>query len=647
MLQSYMYTACLLVASTSAFSVAPTFVNFATTKVATFPRSSASSSLFGDDFYADYDPSKYENVNQKSDGGYQKERRDGNDGGYQTQRRDSNDGGYQQQRRGGGGGLFEYDRDTSRDSSNVDEGVINDLLKRRSQAKKSRDFDTADAIRDDLLNNYAVGVDDRERSWRTGCSASGSGMRRGGGGGERRGGQRRQQKFGPSGHDYELSPDAGPSTSSLSVDSINGMLAERLQAKMSRNFDVADNIQIDLIDEGVFVHDGMKEWRSDGVPFGDLGGGRGPGMTKGSRNDRNRAYTKSVHSGDVEGSDDEIVDALVMKRFEFKITSEYEKADAIREGLRTKFNVLIDDRLKEWSVGGDFGEEHNKQREMAEKFSNRGYIKSTSSLPLEPEVEDEIQVMIDERVEAKKDRDFNTADDIREELTQQFDVMVNDKMKLWSVGGAFDEIPGFGKERKVWTRRGGGNLSDEDLDKINKLLGDRIKAKKNRDYDTADGIREHLNNAFAVVVDDKANEWRIDTVDYIQGGTAVLPEKDVEHITAKLAERHGYKVSRDYDMADAIRDELREHFNINIDDRNKEWTIDEPAGEEYPIEEKGSVEPALAEEDDTDDANEESTSLSLEDLSSLTVVQLKDKLRENGLAVSGKKDELINRLLAA
>lgn len=30
---------------------------------------------------------------------------------------------------------------------------------------------------------------------------------------------------------------------------------------------------------------------------------------------------------------------------------QYDKADKVREGLRTKFNVLIDDRLKQWSVG--------------------------------------------------------------------------------------------------------------------------------------------------------------------------------------------------------------------------------------------------------------------------------------------------------
>jgi cysteinyl-tRNA synthetase len=46
--------------------------------------------------------------------------------------------------------------------------------------------------------------------------------------------------------------------SSLSEPEIHSMIAQRLKAKMSRNFDRADNIQRDLIDSGVFVHDGMK-----------------------------------------------------------------------------------------------------------------------------------------------------------------------------------------------------------------------------------------------------------------------------------------------------------------------------------------------------------------------------------------------------
>lgn len=291
-----------------------------------------------DDWYADYDPSKFEHKYNDDDGF--------NDSRSMNRR---SGGGERSGRRAG------YTRDTSRDLSNIDENAVVDLLNQRTEAKKIGDFDTADAIRDKLLNEYAVGVNDREKTWRTGCSASGSGQRFGGGGrnARGRGGEGRRDRdskprkprdFGPRGHDYSLSEDAGANASQLSEDEIHNLLAERLQAKMNRNFQLADSIQMELIDAGVFVHDGMKEWRADGVPYGSFQNGRGPGRTAGSRNDQTSNYTKSPYSADVIGASESVVDALVQERLKFKMNRDFDKADAIREGLRTKFNVLIDDR---------------------------------------------------------------------------------------------------------------------------------------------------------------------------------------------------------------------------------------------------------------------------------------------------------------
>ena len=90
-------------------------------------------------------------------------------------------------------------------------------------------------------------------------------------------------------------------------------------------------------------------------------------------------------------------------------------------------------RLRQWSVGGDCGEEHNRQREMSNEFANRGYIKSTSSLPIPEKDEAYILEQIAERSQAKSDRDFDTADAIRDELKDNYEVIINDKLKLWSV----------------------------------------------------------------------------------------------------------------------------------------------------------------------------------------------------------------------
>jgi len=644
--------------------------------------------MSGDDFYSDYDPSQYENLNQQS-----------NDysSGYSNQN-------YSRERTGGGGGGrggggrgrggkrgFEYTRDTSRDNSAIDENVITDLLAQRGEAKRNRDFDTADEIRDDLLNSYAVGVDDRERTWRTGCSSSGSGMRFGGGRGRGRG---RSRDFGPTGHDYILSSDAGPNTSSLSIDEINSMLAQRLEAKMSRKFNIADSIQMELVDSGVFVHDGMKEWRPDGMPYGDFNSrdGRNPGMMRGSRNNNQQSYQKSVHSGNLEEVDDSVIDEMVMERFKCKITKQYDKADSIREDLRTKFNVIIDDRIKEWSVGGDFGEEHNRNREMADTFANRGYVKSTTSTPISEEDEGQIQALIDERTQAKKDRDFTTADDIRDELIQKFDVTIHDKMKLWSVGGIFDEVPGAGKVRRGYTKSASSLPIDQDTEmQIQKLVDERGLAKRNRDYYTADEIRDELGQSFGVKINDKIKLWSVGGVfeeetgvggrrGYIQEETSspVDPELANE-IQSLVDERAEAKKNRDYETADDIRDSLREQFDVSLDDRMKYWSVgensrfrnnssefddanvtyddiqeeksensDEFEAEMSKLEESFSEATgnSIINEDTEEEANEESALFVEEDLKSLTVVQLKDKCREKSLAVSGKKAELIERLLA-
>ena len=444
------------------------------------------------------------------------------------------------------------------------------------------------------------------------------------------------------------------------------MLAERLQAKLNRNYDAADAIQRDLLGAGVYVHDGQKEWRADGIPFGDLEGGRGPGKTRGSRSDGNRDYVKSTHSTDVEGAEEELITSLANERKKFKMMREFDKADAIRDGLQKR--LFIDDRLNEWSVGGDFGEANNIKRDMAMSFGNRGYAKAPQSLPISAEDEEYIVQRIETRAEAKKDRDFDTADAIREELSGVYGVFIQDKTKMWWIGDA-DMGSSPRKTPGEYTRRGGGDLSDEDLGEIQTMIKERFFAKKDRDFNTADEIRDYLRNTYSISLDDRSKEWRVDTDEYAQvlkPGCIDLPENTVKYIESKISERHASKVARDYD----IRDNLRENYEVVIDDRTKEWRcdlVDNDDLEDIPedletelsedkddswndeldsilsVQEEHSVETGMEgpvnDEEELDDDEEES-----DDLSSLTVVQLKEKLREAGLKVSGKKTELVERL---
>ena len=89
---------------------------------------------------------------------------------------------------------------------------------------------------------------------------------------------------------------------------------------------------------------------------------------------------------------------------------------------------------------------------------------------------------------------------------------------------------------------------------------------------------------YNVSIDDRSNEWRVDTNDYAQrrsgeddDGVTNLSEEVVQYVDGKLRERFDLKRARSYDDADAIRNELMDEFGIQINDRTKEWFVVEDA----------------------------------------------------------------------
>jgi cysteinyl-tRNA synthetase len=510
-----MTIAKLMIAASVRLSTVSAFTNIVARKSISQPRF-----LSSGDFYSDFDPSQdygYKEPQQQDD--YGGGRGGGGRGGGSGGRRSGGGGG------GGsrGGGSGEYERDTSVDSSNVDVGAVEGLIQDRTMARRKGDFDMADNIRDRLLGDHGVQVWDRELTWRTGASASGSGSRRpqqqgsfdrrggdrnGGRGGDRNGGRggdrgpRKPKNFGPTGHDYSPSEGAGPITASVSEDEIHAMLAERLQCKMSRNFNDADRIQAELTGAGVFVHDGMKEWRADGVMFGDYANDGKPGRERGSRSDRNAPYSQSEHS-EYEAntlSEDQIseIDNLVSKRAGAKLTRMYDTADDIRDQLRDEYNVFVDDRLRQWSVGGDFGPDAPGTQDR-----NRPWQLSSYSVEPDEETEAAIQRELELRSEAKADRDFDTADSIRDNLVSDYNVVLNDRLREYSIGGEFG-LPQKVDRNRPFERRGGGDISAEEEAEIVAMVSERAEAKQKRDFDTADFLRDKLESKYCVKVDDKS-----------------------------------------------------------------------------------------------------------------------------------------------
>ncbi|CAB9525689.1 expressed unknown protein [Seminavis robusta] len=538
------------------------------------------------------------------------------------------------QPRGGGGGGFpshDYERDWDADQSNVDEAQVDRLIAQRLQARKRGNYDQADAIRDELMDDHGVSVWDKDRLWRSGCSSSGSGRKWGGGrndndnnGGynnDRRGGRERyggrndrdprrgrggggrggrpERNFGPNGHDYSYSPDAGPVDSPLPEPSIHDLISRRLQCKLNRNFREADDLQDELASQGVFVHDGIKEWRADGQPFPS--GERQRGFDGRGANTPYElspytlpliepAAAAEMGTEAAQLAEDSLrtqIQQLIDDRLAAKQDRVFNIADAIRDDLQRDYNVFIDDRKRQWSVGGNF------------KAPPQPYSMSPYSLPLASiigdaaddkaltELQQKIQSMVDERLEAKLRRDFTTADGIRDELSADYNVAIDDRENMWSIGNDFKPPPEPYKQSPFSPPPVG-----IDAERVTEMVIERDEARSQRKFGAADNIKMELEEDFDIIINDRLKQWSVGgnfgppgtdndsgnmassgSCAYTQRGGGSLTPEDLATVTQLINERADFQMAKQYGKADRIREQLRDTFNVRVDDRNREWHV--------------------------------------------------------------------------
>jgi cysteinyl-tRNA synthetase len=488
-----------------------------------------------DDWYSDFDPSAFDDV---SSGGVPLAR--------ESKRSFSTSARGRTGRRSMG---HEYERDISADNSNVDVDEINALIADRFAARGAGQFEEADSIRDRLLDEHGVMIFDKEKKWRSGCSRSGSGMRlRTRNEGRERGRDRdfKARDFGPNGHDYTLSYDSGPNVSTLSESEIHQRIAHRLQCKMSRKFREADEAQSEFEKFGIYVDDGKKEWRADGIRFF-------------SGDNKYQTYVKAYNSEETDNLSE--IEELINQRLAARKSRNYQEADNIQNLLKERFNVEINDKKREWRIRSHFSK------------NDAGGLITMAATSLPSSNIDEIQALVNERDAARKRRDFQTADEILADLFETYNVQVEDKLRQWSVGGKFNSDGPKGKE---WTylREDADNLSEEEEQRIHQLLTERKVAQSDRNYDVADRIRDRLMQEFSVRLNDKLYEWKVVREGYIMSPASSIDSETKAIIEKKLRDRGTAKMNRDYVSADAIRDELFQIYHVSIDDRKKHWYIE-------------------------------------------------------------------------
>ena len=141
----------------------------------------------------------------------------------------------------------------------VDEGKVLRIIAQRTEAKRSGEFAVADSCRDQL-RKLGIVIDDNARTWKIS--------------------ERHQSKtdLGERGHDYRrLDDGAAP----VSVGKVHKLLAERIGAKRTKDYTLADSIRDELQRMGVVVDDKERTWQVLGSA-GPLVGGRTAGGSEGT-----------------------------------------------------------------------------------------------------------------------------------------------------------------------------------------------------------------------------------------------------------------------------------------------------------------------------------------------------------------------------
>ena len=126
-----------------------------------------------------------------------------------------------------------------------------------------------------------------------------------------------------------------------------------------------------------------------------------------------------------------------------------------------------------------------------------------------------------------------------------------------------------------------------DVVSVDALLSARAFHRECRNYAEADLLLEQLRAVCGVVVDDEKMSWRysdraeqpaeaVEALPRFDGDAAALDAALVNAVEAILRRRAAAQLSKDYVVADALRDELRAEYNVAVHDRDGRWRLLEP-----------------------------------------------------------------------
>lgn len=516
----------------------------------------------------------------------------------------------------------------------VDATHVESLVARRVEARQTGNYAEADALQRELKRKFNVYMDDGERMWGVGLRrrddpppfASSSASAGAGGEGDDRWSQRPDLTADPAAapsspiaarrqtRRYRKSDFSRPLSTPSEEASVVRKVEERAAARSRGDYDLADDLRVDLADNhGIAVDDERRLWSA---------GGKFPG-----RPDRFLPYSKSSFS---DSFGDERLEALIHKAVEERARAkkdrDFDKADVLRTGLRKKYGVAIDDELRQWSRGGRFERGH---ADLGQLYVQRG----GDGVGLDEEVLERIRRMVLERQQAKSTKDFGVADALRDELIEKYDLIFDDKRREWRIDtGEYARVSG--------SDGGGGDesaapdpLSHEDVANVQSLIRERTVAKTAKKYNEADALRDELRARFGVVVHDRTMEWR--TVPDDADTEAEDPFASEAARSQRSAFAQGQDDEGDEGEGVAAEEEAEVSAGRAAEAKRgvtEDEELDSDLDAEFQDEEEGET-------------VEASAAPAAEELSSMTVKELRERLREAGMPVSGKKSVLVGRLV--
>jgi hypothetical protein len=330
---------------------------------------------------------------------------------------------------------------------------------------------------------------------------------------------------------------------------------------------------------------------------------------------------------------------LIVRRTKARRARNFKLADEILKTLHQN-NVFLHDEKKLWRADGDTFD--------IKGYQGMEYKKSSQSRPISSREEEYVNQKLRERSRAKLDRDFDTADDILDELRFIKNVVVDDDSLTWKVTEPIKTEYTYGGRRL-------NNVPNEELQKIEQLIKERSEAKSRKDFEVSDDILDELKVIHGVRVDDSKKAWFF------------LPRYDDEmkesHHGDQAWERNEHKMkgkqygssqsrskatsgSKAKDGQIRIPDGISLSFSneINISKiKNASNSCVQDVDEEY-VGNSSRMFDSTKKYEDQGSSSSSLTTQNDDELDKCTVTILKEKLRNAGLPVSGKKAELIERL---